>query len=95
MLQQVSEKLLGQFVESLEAKLAAPAASAASAESPASQAEPQVAAPDAAPIDLLELAGGQTVKRYAPAVAALFAAAAAVFAVGRWLLGRRVERDRR
>ncbi len=92
MLQQVSEKLLGQFVESLEAKLAAPAASA---ESPASQAEPQVATPDAAPIDLLELAGGQTVKRYAPAVAALFAAAAAVFAVGRWLLGRRVERDRR
>lgn len=105
MLQQVSEKLLGQFVESLEAKLAA------APHTPEPQtAEPQTAEPtdapvaaapapaqpaEAAPIDLLELAGGQTLKRYGPVVAALFAAAAAVFALGRVLLGRRVERDRR
>ncbi len=99
MLQQVSEKLLGQFVESLEAKLAAenaggatgPAAESAGAEEPipawpanpvpgtrrAAEAEPE-------PIDLLELAGGERLKKYgAAALAAL--AAVVVF----WVLRRR------
>jgi len=58
MLQQVSEKLLGQFVQSLEAKLAAGSEPAPAA--------PRVApAPEPAPIDLLELAGGGAVKKYA------------------------------
>ncbi|MFA5710950.1 SRPBCC family protein [Mycolicibacterium sp.] len=103
MLQQVSEKLLGQFVDSLEAKLAADGQTAepqtAEPQTAEPTAAPVAAAPaqpaEAAPIDLLELAGGQTLKRYGPMVAALFAAAAAVFALGRVLLGRRVERDRR
>jgi uncharacterized protein len=111
MLQQVSEKLLGQFVDSLEAKLVAEAAPAAAPEATATEAtatdveasagpaptilpaEPPAAEP--APIDLLELAGGTALKKYGPVVAALFAAAAAVFALGRVVLGRRVDRDRR
>jgi uncharacterized protein len=60
-LQQVSEKLLGQFVESLEEKLAA--ANTAALESPANTTAPE---PD--PIDLIELAGGGTVKKYGPAL---------------------------
>ncbi len=106
MLQQVSEKLLGQFVDSLEAKLVAEAAPAAAPEAAASAVQVsgdpvptmRPAAPPAAepaPIDLLELAGGTALKKYGPVVAALFAAAAAVFAFGRVLLGRRVDRDRR
>lgn len=71
MLQQVSEKLLGQFVDALEAKLAegkAPAGAAAAAE-----AAPRLApAPEPEPIDLLELTGGGAVAKYAAAgVAAL------------------------
>ncbi|HEY5843702.1 MAG TPA: SRPBCC family protein [Mycobacterium sp.] len=106
MLQQVSEKLLGQFVDSLETKLVAEAAPAAAPEAAASavpvSGDPvptmRPAAPPAAepaPIDLLELAGGTALKKYGPVVAALFAAAAAVFAFGRVVLGRRVDRDRR
>lgn len=53
MLQQVSEKLLGQFVDSLEAELAAQ-----SSESP--QGTPP--ATEAAPIDLLQLADGGQLK---------------------------------
>jgi len=99
MLQQVSEKLLGQFVDSLEAKLVAEAAPAAAPDAP-TEATTTVPAPEpppaeTAPIDLLELAGGTALKKYGPVVAALFAAAAAVFAFGRVLLGRRVDRDRR
>ena len=98
MLQQVSEKLLGQFVDSLEAKLVAEAAPAAAPEAavppcPASRGDrsptTRPAAPPAAepaPIDLLELAGGTALKKYGPVVVALFAAAAAVFAFGRVLL---------
>ena len=84
MLQQVSEKLLGQFVESLEAKLA----TGQDAARPAEPAQP-------APIDVLELAGGTALRRLAPLVFAAFAAAAAVFALGRVALSRRVARDRR
>jgi carbon monoxide dehydrogenase subunit G len=89
MLQQVSEKLLGQFVDSLEVKLAAD-----NAPEPA-EADEGAEPVESAPIDLLELAGGTALKRYGPAVAALFAAAAAVFVLCRVLLGGRVDRDRR
>jgi uncharacterized protein len=95
MLQQVSEKLLGQFVESLEAKLAnahAPVNNAAVEE--VSNVEPPPAA-EPAPIDLLELAGGTALKKYAPLVFGAFAAAAAVFTLGRLVLHRRVARKGR
>ncbi|MCB0942159.1 MAG: SRPBCC family protein [Mycolicibacterium sp.] len=75
MLQQVSEKLLGQFVDSLEAKLAEgkapgapaePATAAAAAAAPVAAAPPRVvAAPEPEPIDLLDLAGGGAVQKYA------------------------------
>jgi uncharacterized protein (TIGR03382 family) len=88
MLQQVSEKLLGQFVESLEAKLAAENASgAASSESPEGPESPAPAAqsqPEPEPIDLLELAGGGQLKKYG-AVALLVLAALALI----WVLRRR------
>ena len=87
MLQQVSEKLLGQFVESLEAELAAknaptPAAPTTTGSAP----EPRHAAPAAEPepIDLLDLAGGDQLKKYAPIVLAVLAA----LVLG-WVLGRR------
>ena len=86
MLQQVSEKLLGQFVEQLEAELApqkAPAAASAAtgatgiAETPrATRAEPEA-------IDLLELAGGDQLKKYG---AAAFAALAVLVLI--WVLRR-------
>ncbi|CAN5739753.1 SRPBCC family protein [soil metagenome] len=107
MLQQVSEKLLGQFVESLEAKLAAEnAPAAAPAEAPgevsieqAAEPKPSIPLqvspqPEAAPIDLLELAGGTVVMKYLPVVLAALAAAVAVFLLGR-LSGRRGARDGR
>lgn len=72
MLQQVSEKLLGQFVDALEAKLAegkAPTAAAAvpSTAAPATEAAaPRLApAPEPEPIDLLELTGGGAIAKYA------------------------------
>ena len=80
MLQQVSEKLLGQFVDALEAKLAeakAPVAAetvaAPSAAAPAAEAAARLTpAPEPEPIDLLELTGGSAVAKYAAAgVAAL------------------------
>jgi uncharacterized protein len=83
MLQDVSEKLLGQFVESLEAKLAA--------ETPPATA----AAPEPEPIDLLDLAGGSALKRYGPRVAAAFLMAAIVFTIGRLRMARHAARDRR
>jgi LPXTG-motif cell wall-anchored protein len=81
MLQQVSEKLLGQFVDALEAKLAAgdevvpadvvatPATLGAEAlGTPAAAAAPRVVpAPEPEPIDLLQLAGGTAVPKYAAA----------------------------
>jgi carbon monoxide dehydrogenase subunit G len=84
MLQQVSEKLLAQFVEQLEAKLVAPQGPSApqtaeAAATPAVSAEP-------APVDLLELAGGTTLAKYWPA---LLAAMVALLFVVVWLLRRR------
>lgn len=91
MLQQVSEKLLGQFVESLEAKLAAENAPAApvavAAEDGADpapvlplQVSPQ---PEAAPIDLLELAGGAVLKKYVPVALAAVAAVVVLVLIAR------------
>lgn len=95
MLQQVSEKLLGQFVESLEAELAAQGAAgvavAGNGEEPipawpvnpvpgtrrAPESEPE-------PIDLLELAGGDQLKKYGAVAAAVLAVLALI-----WLLRRR------
>ncbi len=90
MLQQVSEKLLGQFVESLEAELAsqnAPTPVSAATPSPTEPVPgPRHAAPAAEPepIDLFELAGGDQLKKYAPILLAVLAA----LLLG-WVLGRR------
>ena len=96
MLQQVSEKLLGQFVESLEAELAAtnkrttePTASPASATSPTeteAAPRPRHAAPAAEPepIDLLELAGGDQLKKYGAAAIGVLAVLVLI-----WVLRRR------
>ncbi len=95
MLQQVSEKLLGQFVESLEAKLAAdsePAVSAlgqpmynGAAPTPAARRRQHVSEP----IDLLELAGGSALKKYGPLIFGAFLVAAVVLALGRLRLARK------
>src|SRR6201998_537506 len=78
MIQQVSAKLLGQFVASLEAKLAGAAEAAAGevstaapatneqTQAPAAQAAPVTAA-EPPPIDLLALARGGGVDKYGPA----------------------------
>ncbi|MCW2513980.1 MAG: rane oxidoreductase [Mycobacterium sp.] len=97
MLQQVSEKLLGQFVESLEAKLASAHAQAPPEPTPAvalAEAPRVASAPEPAPIDLLQLAGGTTLKKYVPMAIGAFAAAALLFTLGRLVLGRRLDRDR-
>lgn len=87
MLQDVSEKLLGQFVESLEAKLATNKA-------PVEPTEKPVAAPvpGQEPIDLLDLAGGSALKRYGPRVAGAFLLAALVFTFGRLRMARHARR---
>jgi carbon monoxide dehydrogenase subunit G len=89
MLQQVSEKLLGQFVESLEAELAGESVAApATPEGPAQvgvvSAPRHAAAPEPEPIDLLELAGANQLKKHAP----VLLAALAGLVLG-WVLGRR------
>jgi uncharacterized protein len=81
MLQQVSEKLLGEFVQSLEAKLAEPAAPETPDQAVAT------AAAEPAPIDLIELAGGGALKKYAPVLLA-----GLVLVVALVLLGRRRRR---
>ena len=90
MLQQVSEKLLGQFVESLEAELAAKNTKTASTHASPSAAEPapgpRHAAPGAEPepIDLLDLAGGDQLKKYGAAAIAVLAVLVLI-----WVLRRR------
>lgn len=92
MLQQVSEKLLGQFVDSLEAKLAAEnAPEVTGVEAPATETAtaapvvplPVSPQPEAAPIDLLELAGGTVVKKYLPVALAAVAAVVVVALITR------------
>lgn len=74
MLQQVSEKLLGQFVESLEAELAAKnAPTPAGPAGPATESAPRHAAPEPEPIDLLDLAGGDQLKKYGAAAVVVLA----------------------
>jgi carbon monoxide dehydrogenase subunit G len=82
MLQQVSEKLLGQFVESLEAELAAKNTAHADGESLKPASKSTVAEP--APIDLLELAGADKLKKYSPLLLLALALGALV-----WVLRRR------
>ena len=97
MLQQVSEKLLGEFVDSLEAKLAANNAPAAPAQN--GVAPPVAAAPSppqaSEPIDLLQLAGGSALKKYGPPVFGAFLLAAVVFTLGRLRMARKALRGRR
>jgi carbon monoxide dehydrogenase subunit G len=98
MLQQVSEKLLGQFVESLEAKLAADDVPPAPAQNGA--VPPVVAAapsppPSSEPIDLIQLAGGSALKKFGPPVFGAFLLAAVVFALGRLRIARKALRGRR
>lgn len=86
MLQQVSEKLLGQFVDALESKLAAENAPAVEEAAPDNG---QVLAPAPAPraepeaIDLLDLAGGGALKKYGALVAAAVGVAVVFFVVRR------------
>ena len=93
MIQQVSEKLLGQFVDQLENKLVGgPAPAAAAAAAPAgggaTTAAPRVApAPEPEAIDLLELAGGTSITKYAGA-----GAAGLVLLILAWLVLRRRHR---
>ncbi|ETW24667.1 SRPBCC family protein [Mycobacterium gastri] len=86
MLQQVSEKLLSQFVDSLEAELAATGPATATgpepAAGPARSAGPAAAEP--APIDLLELAGADRLKKYAAVALAVTAVLVLL-----WVLRRR------
>ena len=82
---EISEKLLGQFVESLEREvLAGPEPTVAAVATPSADAAPSVAPAaesggvrhieyrGAAPVDLLDTAGAPIVKRAAPVVAVLF-----------------------
>jgi uncharacterized protein len=86
MLQQVSEKLLSQFVDSLEAKLAAestaPTTDGSAFQGPKSTVNSTVAEP--VPIDLLELAGADKLKKYPPLLLLALALGALV-----WVLRRR------
>ncbi|MEV6386766.1 SRPBCC family protein [Nocardia xishanensis] len=89
MLQQVSEKMIGQFVASLEAKLAEhDSAAVAAPESGA--ARPQlVAEPEPAPLDLVDLVGPAMVKKYAPAIGFVLAAVLAIIPVLRRIRANR------
>jgi hypothetical protein len=90
MLQQVSEKLLGQFVDSLEAKLAEGKAPTVQDQPQAEPAAAPVAAvphggggPEPEPIDLLDLAGGGAVQKYAIAAVAALVVVLLILAVRR------------
>ncbi|MEV0031956.1 SRPBCC family protein [Nocardia sp. NPDC050793] len=91
MLQQVSEKMIGQFVASLEAKLAeddsAAAAAVAGPDSRAARPQP-VAESEPAPLDLLDLVGPAMIKRYAPAITFVIAAVLAIILVRRRIRGK-------
>jgi len=92
MLQQVSEKLVGQFVTSLEAKLAAGDSSAAEpVVGPDSRGMwPQpVAQPEPAPLDLVDLVRPAMMKKYAPAIAFGLAAVLGIILVRRQMRGKR------
>jgi carbon monoxide dehydrogenase subunit G len=95
-LQQVSEKLLGQFVESLEAKLSAdnaPPPPERNGTAPVAAVAPKQ--PETEPIDLLDLAGGGALKKYGPPVLGAFLLAAVVFTLGRLRIARKALRRNR
>ena len=52
-------------------------------------------APEPAPIDLLELAGGGALKKYGPPVFGAFLLAAVVFTLGRLRIARKALRGKR
>lgn len=86
MLQQVSEKMLGQFVASLEARLAAGDKVAAEpmAGPHGGEAWPQpIAESEPAPLDLVDLVGPAMIKKYAPAIALVLAAVLGIILVRR------------
>ncbi|MFI2477657.1 SRPBCC family protein [Nocardia xishanensis] len=90
MLQQVSEKMIGQFVASLEAKLAEHDSAAAVAAPESGAARPQlVAEPEPAPLDLVDLVGPAMVKKYAPAIGFVLAAVLAIILVLRRIRANR------
>lgn len=90
MLQQVSEKLLGQFVDSLEARLAGTDQSEAGQSdadvTPVATTPAQAAAgrqPEPEPIDLVALAGGGAMAKYLPYALGAFAVVAFVVTLAR------------
>jgi carbon monoxide dehydrogenase subunit G len=94
MLQQVSEKLLGQFVDSLEAKLAADSAPAVPDLNAQAAPVADAAKPEAEPIDLIQLAGGGALKKYGPPIFGVFLVAAILFTLGRLRIARKALRGR-
>jgi carbon monoxide dehydrogenase subunit G len=97
MLQQVSEKLLGEFVRSLEAKLAGGGEEEEPDVVQIASPNGKVAAPptpEPAPIDLLELAGAGALKKYGPIVFSAFALAAFLFTLGRLRIAKKARRAR-
>jgi uncharacterized protein len=95
MLQQVSEKLLGEFVDSLEAQLAGGHTEAVASPTASPNGETQRPVPEPAPIDLLDLAGGGALKKYGPPVFGAFLLAAVVFTLGRLRIARKALRGKR
>ena len=95
MLQQVSEKLLGEFVDSLEAKLAGGNAEAVASQTASPNGQTQRPVPEPAPIDLLDLAGGSALKKYGPPVFGAFLLAAVVFTLGRLRMARKALHGKR
>ncbi|WP_028478837.1 SRPBCC family protein [Nocardia sp. CNY236] len=100
-LQQVSEKLIGQFAASLEAKLAAggadTSAQAAGADAPHEQpaarsggrhAQQPATQSEPAPLDLVGLVAPALIKKYAPAIAFAVAAVLAMVVVRRRMRAR-------
>lgn len=89
MIQQVSEKLLAQFVERLEAKIAGTGEEPETAPGVAASGARAVAKPVAAvqsepePIDLLDLADGGALLKYGPYAAVGLLVAALLFLLGR------------
>ncbi|MGV9612165.1 SRPBCC family protein [Nocardia xishanensis] len=90
MLQQVSEKMIGQFVASLEAKLAESDSAVAVAAPDSGAARPQlVEEPEPAPLDLVDLVGPAMIKKYAPAIGFVLAAVLAIILVLRRIRANR------
>ncbi|HET9875032.1 MAG TPA: SRPBCC family protein [Mycobacterium sp.] len=83
-LQQVSEKLLDQFVESLEAKLTGADTAIAPAAGTANTTAATTTASEPAPIDLLELTGVGSLKKYGPVLLGALAVLVLL-----WVLRRR------